>query len=336
MDPRPADSSDTGGIHSRFGAVDVARLAAAAAVVWIHAISCDASEEFLPLCRFAVPFFTGAAVYFVLHKGSSQKIPVYSYCLERARRLYVPFLWWSGVYFAARILKHALTGDGSAIALSPATLLNGTAHHLWFVPFICLASIITFVVAKRVGPLGRGHEAGWTFVFLFAGAALALTPCPVIMETDRFPLSYFIDHSWEAMPAIFFGAALFCLLRISEPPMLLRVASFLLALTAIGWEFALGVDAIAPHIAGASILFFTTTQANRNWMKWIWPWTKLAFIVYLMHVLFVEALQSVANRFGGGPSLPADLSIWALALVVSALSAKYISRSRAVGWFFPR
>ncbi len=325
-----------GAIHSRFGAVDLAKLAAAAAVVWIHAISCDASQEFLPLCRFAVPFFTCAAVYFVLHKGSSQRIPVHSYCLQRARRLYVPFLWWSGVYLTARLLKHALTHDGSPITLSPATLLNGTAHHLWFLPFICLVSVITFVAAKRIGPLGRGREAWWTLALLFMGTALALTPCPVIIETDRFPLSYFIDHSWDAMPAIFFGAALFFLLRITEPPMPLRIASLLLAITAIGWEFALGVHAIAPHIAGASILFFTTTQTNRDWMAWVWPWARLAFIVYLVHVLFVEALQAVANRFGGVQSLSADLSVWALALVVSAIAAQFLSRFRAMGWFFPR
>jgi surface polysaccharide O-acyltransferase-like enzyme len=330
MNEQAADSS-----HARFGAVDLAKLAAAAAVVWIHAISCDASQEFLPLCRFAVPFFTCAAVYFVLQKETERKVPWKSYCLQRARRIYVPFLWWSGIYLAARFLKHALTGGGSPIDLSPAMLLNGTAHHLWFLPFICLASVITFIVAKCLGTPQEGRELWWALAFMLAGTAFAFIPCPVIIDTADFPLSYFIDHVWDAFPAVFFGAALFCLLRIMMPGALLRGVALVLGLICVGYEFLYGGHAVTPHLAGASLLFFTTTQANRDWMKWVGPWAKLAFIVYLVHVLFVETLQTVAVRFGGVQSLSADLSIWALALVVSMLTARMISRSRAASWAFP-
>ena len=329
MNAAMADVQDADPMQSRFGAVDLAKLAAAAAVVWIHVISCDDSQELLPLCRAAVPFFTCAAVYFVLAKGAT-KVPTRSYCLQRARRLYVPFLWWSGIYLAARLVKHALTGDGSAITLSSATLLNGTAHHLWFLPFICLVSIIVFVVRKWAGVPRREMEGKWAGVFFLVGLGFALTPCPVIIQTAEFPLSYFIDHSWDALPAVFFGAALFCVLRRIEPPTWLRIASLSLAVLAIGWEFVLGTHALAPHVTAAGVLFFTVTQGNRGWMKWTWPWAQLAFVVYLVHVLFVEALQTVANRFGGVQSLPADLSTWALALVVSAIAAKFISRFRPI------
>ena len=115
-----------------------------------------------------------------------------------------------------------------------------------------------------------------------------------------------------------------------EPPTWLRIVSLFLAVLAIVWEFVFGTHALAPHITGAGVLFFTVTQKNRGWMKWTWPWAKLAFVVYLVHVLFVEALQTIANRFGGVQSLPADLSTWALALVVSALAAKFISRFRPI------
>ncbi|HTD65539.1 MAG TPA: acyltransferase family protein, partial [Candidatus Limnocylindria bacterium] len=181
--------------RARFSAVDLAKLAAAAAVVWIHVVSCDASQELLPLCRFAVPFFTCAAVYFLLQKISFEKIPVRDYCLQRARRLYLPFLWWSGVYLAARFLKHAVTGFGSPIVFSPALLLNGTAHHLWFLPFICLASMATLLAVKCLGHPREGREPYWVLALAGAGMLLARTPCPVIIETKEFPLSYFIDHA---------------------------------------------------------------------------------------------------------------------------------------------
>jgi surface polysaccharide O-acyltransferase-like enzyme len=319
-------------IESRFAAVDLAKLAAAAAVVWIHVTNCDESREFLPLCRFAVPFFTCAAVYFVLHKVASNRAPVRSYSLQRARRLYVPFLVWSGVYLAARLVKHAVLGFGSPVTLSPAILLNGTAHHLWFLPFICLVSIITFGLAKVFSsPMDKGARSR-ALVFFVMGAALALVPCPVEIRPTEFPLSYFIDHAWDAMPAAFFGAGLFWLLRTMTAHAKWRCAALLLALTASAWEFVNGGHPIAPHLAGASLLFVTTTQANQKWMHWLWPWAELAFVIYLVHVLFVEALQSVVVRFGGVPSLAADLSVWALSLVLSALAARAALRSRALAW----
>lgn len=320
----------------RFEAVDLAKLAAAAAVVWIHVTNCDESREFLPLCRFAVPFFTCAAVYFVLHKVTSEPAAFGTYCVQRVRRLYLPFVLWSGVYLGARYLKHAVAGSGSPIVLSPAVLLNGTTHHLWFLPFVGLISIATFGLAKTFGTPRETHRPWWALGFLSFGTILALIPCPVILQPEEFPLSYFIDHAWDILPAAFFGAALFWLLRGAAPGTLLRSTVLVLGLIFLGWELFDDGHPIRPHLAGASLLFFTTTQANRKWMSAFWPWARLAFVIYLMHVLFVEILQTTAGRFGGVQSLSADLSVWALSLAVSAITAHAISRVRALSWISPR
>src|SRR5436190_1536777 len=118
---------------TRCMAIDAIKLIAAAAVVWIHASDCEESLLYLPLCRFAVPFFTCAAVYFVLQKAIAPSADSFGrYCLQRTQRLYIPFLLWAAFYLALRIVKHRAVGDGSPITFSPAMLLNGTAHHLWF------------------------------------------------------------------------------------------------------------------------------------------------------------------------------------------------------------
>lgn len=322
--------------HGRFGAVDLAKLVAAAAVVWIHVVNSAGAEELLPLCRFAVPFFTCAAVYFLLRKISSEEIPLRSYCLERGRRLYLPFLWWSGIYFAARVVKHATTGHGSHIVLSPALFLNGTAHHLWFLPFICLVSVLTFLLVRCLGTPSHGRECWWAVTCLSIGTFLAFVPCPILLETTRFPLSYFIDHAWDMLPAAFFGAALFWIFRFFKPGAASRIVVLLLGLACVLWEFVRGVSQIAPHVTGASLLFFTCTQENRSWMKSVVPWAQLAFLIYLVHVLYVEALQVMASRYGTVRSLSADLSVWALSLVVSAITAKMMLRSRHFSWAFPR
>ena len=322
--------------NARFAAVDLARLAAAAAVVWIHVTNCDDSRALLPLCRFAVPFFTCAAVYFVLQKVYAGRIPFGAYCLQRARRLYLPFMLWSGVYLAARSIKHSVLGFGSPIIVSPAVLLNGTAHHLWFLPFVCLVSIVAYGFA-RIFPRPRAeNRIRRATLLIVAGTVLALIPCPVPLRSQEFPLSYFIDHAWETAPAAFFGAALFWLLDQKRPEESLRWTVLGLGVLLIIAEFFTNGHPISPNVAGASLLFFTATQPNRQWMSRFWPWAQLAFLIYLVHVLFVEALQSVAIRFGTVRSLPADLSVWALSLIISALAARILLRFEALKWVFPR
>ena len=84
------------------------------------------------------------------------------------------------------------------------------------------------------------------------------------------------------------------------------------------------------------MLFFAVTETNRKWMSPFWPWAQLAFLIYLVHVIFVEILQTTATRFGGVQSLAADFSVWALALVVSAITAHAMLRIRALSWISPR
>ncbi len=322
---------------SRSAAVDVAKLAAAAAVVWIHVTTCDQSRELLPLCRFAVPFFTSAAVYFVLHKAWSDGRASFStYIIQRTRRLYVPFLIWGLFYLGVRLVKQLVIGSGSPIVWSPALLLNGTTHHLWFLPFICLVSIVAFGVSHRFGLPRTPDRKWWALALAFLGAALAMIPCPVSIDVTNSPLTYFVDHAWDTLPSAFFGAALFLVLTLVTPRAAVRWMVLAAGLLCLAFEFLEWQFHLAPHIAGAAFLLFAITQPARKWMTSVQPWAELAFVIYLIHVLFVEGLQTVVDRFGGVTSLPSDLSIWALSCVASAIVAKLILRSPALAWVSPR
>lgn len=323
-------------MHARFAAVDLAKLAAAAAVVWIHVTNCEESRALLPLCRFAVPFFTCAAVYFVLQKIACNEVPFAAYCIQRAQRLYLPFVVWSLVYLAARELKHKVLGFGAPIDFSPALLLNGTAHHLWFLPFICLVSIVAYGLARALPPPRPERRTTWAAGFLLGGVALAFVRCPVPFRSTEHPFSYFIDHAWEALPAAFFGAGLFWLLATRRPGRVVRWAVLAVGLAVILSEFIYRGRTITANVAGACLLFFTATQPNRTWMNAVSPWAQLAFVIYLVHVLFVEALQSIAIRFGTIRSLPTDLSVWALSLIVSAIAARSFVRFSSLRWAAPR
>jgi surface polysaccharide O-acyltransferase-like enzyme len=328
---------ENGATASRAAAVDVAKLAAAAAVVWIHVTACEQSREFLTLCRFAVPFFTAAAAYFVLCKAlCDETLSILSYSMQRARRLYLPFLIWGVLYLAVRLAKQVITGSGSPIVWSPALLLNGSTHHLWFLPFVCFLSIAAYGVARHVGMPSPADKKWWALALALMGAAFAMMECPVIIDTESFPLTYFIDHGWDALPSIFFGAVVFLVLGLIAPGKYLRWTVLFGGVLCLAFELFYAEHPLTPHLAGAGFLFVAITQPDRDWMKAVQPWAELAFIIYLIHVVFVEGLQTVADRFGGVASLPADISVWALSCAASAITAKFIQSSRHLQWLTPR
>ena len=317
-------------------AVDIARVLAAAAVVWIHVVDCEASHAYLALCRFAVPFFTCVAVYFVLQKATTIENPSFRrYCMQRAVRLYIPFLLWALFYLGVRLVKHAVAGAGSPITLSPAVLLNGTAHHLWFLPFIGLVSIGMFVLGRALVGVHTRQRRWLGLVLLGSGTAAALAPDPVDIRAVEAPITYFADHAIDTLPAVFFGAAVFCLGPFRGDMPWARTCLLATALLCAAWEFRNGGNSVAPHVAAASLLLVSLTQPNRRWMVPVSQWANVAFIVYLVHVVFVEGLNLIERHFGGVDSLSADVSVWALALVASALTAKLMLRIRSFRWAFP-
>jgi hypothetical protein len=318
-------------------AVDIARVLAAAAVVWIHVVDCEASHAYLALCRFAVPFFTCVAVYFVLQKATTMENPsLASYCLQRTLRLYVPFLLWALFYLGVRVAKHAVAGAGSPITISPAVFLNGTAHHLWFLPFICFVSIVMFALGSSLVGVGLKQRRWLGVTLLASGTAAALAPDPVEIRAVEAPITYFADHAIDTLPAVFFGAAVFCFRPFRRFAPWARISLLATALLCVAWEFRNGGNSVAPHVAGAALLVISITQPNHRWMVPVARWANLVFVIYLIHVVFVEGLDVIEQRFGGVDSLSADVSVWALALVASALTAKLLVRVRSFRWAFPQ
>src|SRR4051812_37082838 len=89
-------------ILQRNEVIDVVRLVAAASVVFVHA---SKTAALVPLChslRFAVPFFLFASLYYQsLSLRRNPERPLGESILRRVKRLYLPFLAWSLIYFVA-------------------------------------------------------------------------------------------------------------------------------------------------------------------------------------------------------------------------------------------
>lgn len=132
----------------RNGVIELARFAGSLAILWFH-LGLPGREIALG----ALPMFVTFLVYF----GAGQPIEL------RARRLLVPWVFWSVVYGALKFL------DGDSFA--PWMLLTGPAIHLWFLPF-------AFVV-ERLGVL----LLPLSFLFLL----LVEFPVPVVQWASVLP-----------------------------------------------------------------------------------------------------------------------------------------------------
>ncbi len=60
----------------------------------------------------------------------------------------MPFLTWSVLYLVMRYSKHAIAGGGSPVVWSPAMLTKGSTHHLLFLSFAFLVSLVCYEAAQ--------------------------------------------------------------------------------------------------------------------------------------------------------------------------------------------
>jgi surface polysaccharide O-acyltransferase-like enzyme len=191
--------------------MDAARLLAVVGVIWIHA----AIDVFPPLGkesglagRFAVPFFTQAAVFFAfigIHRCPERRFG--GYLVSRFARIYLPFMVWTIIYLSLKILESVALGKPLGVDWSLSLLWKGGAYHLWFLPFILAATLAVFPVARMSG---RGRSlrlaAGfWTLL----GISVAL-PLGFLNEASDLAIA------WKALPSVFWGIALGCLYSLEK------------------------------------------------------------------------------------------------------------------------
>ena len=155
---------------NRIESVDAIRFAAIAGVIAIHTHPYDthpgtAAVVIDQASRFAVPFFFAISGYFwglKIRRGAS----AIEASVPMAKRILFLFIAWSGIYLFPFSQLHDMQGEVSALVRaaywnvepmlhSPLTLaLEGTSIHLWFLPGLLCALVITafFVNAKKILP----------------------------------------------------------------------------------------------------------------------------------------------------------------------------------------
>ena len=319
--------------------LDAIRFAAAVGVVWIHVESHSWLIWTREFGRFAVPFFACSAVYLAF--GSLQRHPqtsMGSYALSRFKRIYLLFLVWSAIYWIVRsasslFLEHTGFFKTSLIDF----FWNGEAIQLWFLPFIFLATIGAFYVAKAVqlAPASR-----WFFLFIFAAAAVGLA----FMPTPELVLhaGYTAGFGYEILPcccaALALGLAEILVLPrgkkgasgVDSTMLGLGISLFLLWLVmAAAFKRSIALE----NVAGFGLILVSLSWKTYKPHPWILNLGAASFGIYLIHPLFVEGMQHILPKVGfKANSSTLEVAIFLTSLVASYLCVEALRISRFTRW----
>jgi peptidoglycan/LPS O-acetylase OafA/YrhL len=313
---------------ARNEALDVARLAAALAIIWIHAAGTNHSTV---LARFAVPFFTCVAVLFVVAKARREPLSLWpSWARARTLRLYLPFLAWSAVYIAFKFAKKIVAPEQANDFGGWEMLVWGGAYHLWFLPFILAVSLAVFPMASLVGD-NRLLRLGAGSIAAVAAVWIACWPAPAGWPSGDSALCV-----WNALPAAAAGCAWGLLARSSCAP---RSSNRWGTLPG-GVLFFIAMAALAAF--GRNTLLETIAGVGFGWLAIGWPQMKfppllvvpgqLAYGIYCSHLLFIKIAESLAGKLRLEPTPSLEVAIFAFAAVASAACAWWLSRFRASRW----
>jgi surface polysaccharide O-acyltransferase-like enzyme len=241
--------------------------------------------------------------------------PFASFVGRRARRIFVPWLFWSGVYGVLaefRYLHH-----GIVPAWTVHTPLVGTALHLWFLPAVFLGALIIWPLHQLV----RSLNATVAFATV-AALSVVLFFVHAWVSNRSLPIAPYGQWLFSA-PAVVIGVALGLACREPIPSrrrMLILIAGFVTVLAAIlhaaTGQMGSGTSYV---IAGLSLPLALLLPINSNWL--LRNFTRVSLGVYASHPLVYVGLRSVINTQSASVWFTAP-AVFAGALTVSLLLRK--------------
>lgn len=312
--------------------MDGARFLASVAIVWLHVPREPAWDGSSAVGRFAVPFFTQAAVLLAFYTPERRPdLSLAHYAARRFRRIYPAFLTWSVFYAGVRWCSHTWLHQPSYHVRLIDLLWNGTALQLWFLPFILLATVLAFAVA---GVLARWQPpaAGMGAVGLLAGLGFAL---PSVINRAA-SLGYTGELALAAAPSVCWAMALGAWRRQLPPSVwhgaLVAVLGSALWVGGTAWVWRQGRQTLAENLAGlgCTLLVFHPVGVTcfRPWARWGFA----AFGMYLLHPFWVEGLENMVHCFHPAPVPGLAVGAFVFASCLSLVSTCLLWRWRGTRW----
>ena len=278
------------------------------------------AQEFHSFCGFAVPFFLAASFYFTIDKLYTSKN---HYSLRsRAKRLLIPYAFWSIFYLLARSVKflilhqhnelHKLYADPVALFF-----LGGAAIPLYFLPLLFVGSsliiVAEYIVKKHIGltiivPLFISSlifyhlnlVSGNEFHLGSYAAFQHLLPDANKISVVRILL---VGLSWliRCMPYILMAVILsqsfwgIKVLQVQNKYTTLGLFLLFFAFNTVGKSFL--PEAIAEvAVAYSSLLLALSLSSILKESLVIKNLGQCSFGIYLIHYVFVQAFVAIAGK----------------------------------------
>lgn len=324
--------------EARRTGLDAARILAALGIVWTHA---NADAEYASpaaLGRFAVPFFSVVAGIFLvdtLRDASWSKAK--AFLIRRAGKLYIPFIAWTIIYIAFRMSASMVVSVKDPFQVRWWLPLTGSMYHLWFLPFLLIATIIltpllVFALRRRAWSLILAA------VLITGGLLIVRFPFRVsaVHTSDHF---YFLDRVSARSPALLWGTAIGLL--IASDPRSWRVSRFM-AVVGFGiTAFCMGVywqngrTPWAANLGGVGWLLVGLGIDRTAVSRWLSPLGRLSYGIYLIHPLIIAIVYKLwaVQHWPQGP-LEVTTAFFA-ATLVSVGATKFIKSGKSLAWLTP-
>lgn len=319
-------------------AIDVVRFFAAAGIVFVHAAKSEPFLRWGNVVRFAVPFYLFASLYFQsasLRKKNDRTF--LQYVAGRFKRLYLPFLAWSVIYFLARNGQRLVTRRDGGVETDIGLLWRGVHYHLWFLPFLLFWSLV--LAAVHYGILSRNRKFRWPLIItaIIAGVVFALIPRPSSWD-EVFPSpTYAYVQYWLSLPAVLWALA-FAWFMTAGPtlytvPHSLGVAGLVLTAICCLWQGFVGHVRLIPRgLTGLGTILAALAPWNGTFLSPLAALGKNSYGVYLCHVLILETLRTVTKKLNIGVSPASDIGLFIATFVLSLIFVQILSKSSKTAW----
>lgn len=320
----------------RVPTLDAARFFAAFGVIWIHVCQTPATVSFGAFGRFAVPFFAATAGYFLVQSLQHKPdLRLRSFAASRLTRLYLPFLAWSGIYWAFKLTKTQFVEDSDTIVPGIEILYEGGAYHLWFIPYLILASLLVYGMSHYIAFASQNLRSLAVFT---ASAGLLLA---MLLRTWH-PVEATAYFMLMATPSLLWGCALGWLqidsknqtgrpcLQSSTP----ATTIFLLGVFVVAAIIPTGMmrSSLLENAAGIALLLLAIysgllLQKSSKTIDLISRLGQVSLGIYFSHLLFIKAGEALLNQWSANYGLTMAICLTTivtiLATTCSLIAAKY-------------
>jgi surface polysaccharide O-acyltransferase-like enzyme len=256
---------------------------------------------------------------------------------HRTWRLYGTFVVWSAMYFGARGVNYVLFHKKTELDWRWDLFFFGTTYHLWFLPYLLIVTLATLPLVRFAL---RSHAAmvGTAVCLVLAAMCLLLLPEPEMFTIGgRSAAPAFQIYS--RFPGFLIGLAIgLWMLAGFRPNVQLRHALVCVAFIVLAMYLSLTTE-LPRHILnrlGATAAFIVALAPWQGPIaRFLGGMGRLAFGVYLCHVLFVEGFISAASGAKLAPSFGLDMAIFLAALASSFAFVYGVRKTRWLAWLIP-